>query len=186
MVDAEGNEIEDKPRWVSENFPLHNLSVELAKSTKRYLALDPDEEYEGNWLDLVGTPCMVTIVNNKSGDKIYDNVANVGAMRAKEARSAPALINDPRIVDLDSTDTETFLAMPDWIREKIASSLEWESTPLAKALGGVKKVKATDTPEEDETPASDVPSRRKRASKPVEEVEDDSIPFDVDDEEENW
>lgn len=191
MLDEDGNEIEDKPRWISETLSVFGLNSERAKSTQRYLALDPEMEYDGDFLALIGTPCMVTIVNNKgSNDKVYDNVANVSGMRAKEARNAAPLVNSPRIVNLDSEDTETFLSMPDWIQDKIKESLEWESTKLYKALQGGKGSKAGKAADTATTPASEAPRARKKASRTAEEEVDDSIPFDVEEpeveEEDNW
>lgn len=184
MLDEEGNEIEDKPRWISETLPVFGLKSERAKSTQRYLALDPNQEYEGDFLQLVTTPCMVTIVNNKASDgRVFDNVATVTGMRPKEARGAPALVNDPRIVDLDSDDTTTFLSMPDWIQDKIKNGLEWESTALYKALkGGSTK--------EDETPVSESRKVRKAPAKAVveedESDDEDNIPFEEDESGDNW
>ena len=40
--DDDGEDIADKPRWLTETFPLYNLGADRAKSTKRYNALDPD------------------------------------------------------------------------------------------------------------------------------------------------
>jgi len=41
LLDEEGNEVEDKPRWQYQDFPLYGLGADLAKSTKTYLAIDP-------------------------------------------------------------------------------------------------------------------------------------------------
>lgn len=172
MLDEEGNEIEDKPRWISETMPLHNLKAERAKSTQRYMALDPEETFEGDFTKLIGIPCNVTIVNNKATNgNVYDNVAGITAMRPKDAKSAPQLVNEPRVLSLDSDNTELFLSLPEWIQDKIKSGLEWETTNLYKALNGEKKTTKKKEVETDE--------------------EDDSIPFDVDEkavdeEEENW
>ena len=35
MKDESGNDIEDKPRWISESFPFYNLRADRAKSTAR-------------------------------------------------------------------------------------------------------------------------------------------------------
>ena len=139
MLDEEGNEIEDKPRWISEIIPLHSLKADKAKSTQRYKAMDPDEVHEGDFTKLIGEPCNVTIVNNKSKDgRVFDNVATISAMRPKDARGAPKLVNEPRVLSLDDTNTELFLSLPEWIQDKIKSGLEWESTNLYKALNGNK------------------------------------------------
>ena len=97
IVDEEGNPVEDKPRWLSENFPLHNLQSDLAKSTKRYYAVDPDGVYDGDWTKLVGQPVMINITKDagsgKNAGKVFNNVASTSSMRKKEADKLPALQN---------------------------------------------------------------------------------------------
>jgi hypothetical protein len=85
MVDEEGNELEDKPRWVSETLPFYGLFADKAKSTKRYLAFDPNEDFGGDFSRAVGMPCNVTIVNNESNGKVYANIGNVATISAKKA-----------------------------------------------------------------------------------------------------
>ena len=41
MVNEEGKEQEDKPRWVTETLPFYGLFADKATSTKRYKAFDP-------------------------------------------------------------------------------------------------------------------------------------------------
>ena len=47
LQDEDGNDLEDKPIFISERMPLHNLSAERAKSTARYMALDANLKYDG-------------------------------------------------------------------------------------------------------------------------------------------
>lgn len=187
MLDEEGKEIEDKPRWISETIPLYNLKADKAKSTQRYHSFDPDEEYEGDFTQLIGAPCIVTIVNNKSRDgNVYDNVATIAGMRPKDARSAPQLVNEPRVLSLDEENTELFLSLPEWIQDKIKNGLEWESTNLYKALQEEKDSSGTTSSQKKEKPVSEAP---KRSKKVVEDEEEDSIPFEADglvEENENW
>ena len=140
MVDEDGNAQEDKPRWISENMPLHNLRADRAKSTQRYNALDPQGTYEGDWSQLLGTPCVVTVVNNpgkgKNADRVYDNVGNVSPMRAKDADDAPALVNEAVFFDCDEPNLEVFNSQADFIKEIITSNLEFEGSALQELLGG--------------------------------------------------
>ena len=87
--DENGEDLEDKPRWLSEQFPLHSLEADLAKSTKRYYALDPDENFGGDFTLLVGSPCMVTINQYESKGETKNGVSSVAPMRPKEAAKAP-------------------------------------------------------------------------------------------------
>ena len=139
MVDENGNEQEDKPRWISEQINLFSLEADRAKSTQRYKALDPGVEYDGDFGMLLGSPCLVTIVNNpgkgKNAGKVYANVAGISPMRAKDAKTAPDLVNDPVCFDLSEPDLDVFNSLPDWIKDVITSNLEFSGSALAKLLG---------------------------------------------------
>lgn len=154
MLDEDGNEIEDKPRFVSERFPLFNLASERAKSTKRYYALDPDEKYGGDWGQIGATPCMVTLTKDKSkkNGKIYNNVSNVSSMRPKEADKAGDLINPLLVFDMDDPDIEVWEQLNDYIKDLIKGGLEFEGSTLARMLGDSDEGSA---PEPDETPDED-------------------------------
>jgi hypothetical protein len=137
LKDEDGNDIEDKPRWISESFTMNSLQVEKAKSTERYLALDPSVELEGDWAQLAGVPCMVTISQDrgkKDPSRIYNNVSSVQTMRPKEAAKAPDLVNPAKIFDIDEPDVEVFLSLPEWLQEKIKGSLEYDGSALERAL----------------------------------------------------
>ena len=136
MIDEKGNEDESKPRWVSERFALRALSSDLAKSTKRYKALAP--EGDGDFAELVGEPCMVTlgVVTSKKTGKQFNSVMNVSAMRSKDAAKAPELKNDPRVFSLDDADVETFKKLPEWLQETIKGNLEYKGSLLEKKLNG--------------------------------------------------
>lgn len=131
-----GEELEDKPRWLSERMPLNPLSSELAKSTKRYYAIDPQEVKEGDFAELVGMPCNVTIIQRESGGKIYDNVGNVSSVRARDVSRMPDLKNEPRVFDMSNPDMEVFGSLPEWIQELMKSNLEFKGSALDAALGG--------------------------------------------------
>ena len=148
MIDKEGNDLEDKPRWVSETFPLNNISADLAKSTKRYVAFDPNISDGGDWSKQIGKPCTVNIINNESKGKVYDNVDSVAPMRARDAAKLPELVNPSRVFDLDNPDMEVFNSFPDWIKEKITSNLTFSGSLLEGLLKGA--------PAKDQPPRAEV------------------------------
>jgi len=170
LKDDEGNDLTDKPRWLSEEIPFFSLKADLAKSTKRYYALDPNSEAGGDWSKLIAAPCVVTVVvqegSGNSAGKLFEKISNVSAMRPKEAAKAPALVNPPVLWDFYSPDVDVFNTFPDWIQEKIKSAVDFPGSALERALGGASKPK----------PAP--------ANKLVDEAVD---PLDAGpDEEENW
>lgn len=155
MKDEEGNDIEDKPRWVSETFAMRNLMAENAKSTARYKVFDPDESlYGGDFSKILNQPCNVTIVNNKVGDKIYDNVANVSAMRPRDAEKCPELKNTPVVFDVEDPDVEVFKKFPKWIQEKISGNLNFQGSKLQTLIQNMPK-EADNSPKEQDKPAVD-------------------------------
>lgn len=168
LKDEEGNDIEDKPRWISETFTMNSLDSDLAKSTKRYLALDPKNIHKGDWAKIVGAPGMITIIQNAKEDVVYNNISSVQSMRAKEADNAPDLVNEPKVFDIDDPDIEVFLSLPTWLQDKIKDNLEYEGSILEKKLN------------EHQNPEETKP--KKKAAKPVKEVEVETEEEETDEE----
>lgn len=125
---------EDKPRWVSERFPLHNMKADRAKSTKRYLAIDPKQKFKGDFAALVGQPCLVTIVNNERDGRVYNNVG--GISQPLKGIPVPELKNEPVVFDRDDPDLDVFLALPEWIQKIIKEGLDYPRSKLAYMLEG--------------------------------------------------
>jgi hypothetical protein len=148
MKDADGNDDETKPRWQSEEMPLYNIGADLAKSTKRYKALDADLECEGDWGQLLGMPVTVTITakegSGQHAGKVFNNISGTAPMRPKDAAKADELKNPPKMFDLDAPDLEVFQSLPDWLQEKIKGNLEFKGSKLEGMLSGAP---ADDTPD---------------------------------------
>jgi hypothetical protein len=162
--DEDGEDQDDKPRWLSEQFPLLSLEVDLATSTKRYKALDPEENFGGDFTLLVSAPCMVTINQYESKGQMRNGVSSVAPMRPKEAAKAPELVNPPKVLLIDNPDLEIFKSLPEWMQEKIKESLEFNGSALDDALhdkAPVKKVIAK--------------PNRKAAPEAAVEVEEDGV-----------
>lgn len=137
MLDKDGNELEDKPRWISESFPVHRLEADLAKSTKRYKALDPNMDFDGDFSQVIGQPCMVTIAhgdNKKDPTRPYENIANVTTMRAKEVAKAPGLKNQPVVFLLDEPNMEVFNKFPQWLQDKLKGNLGFKGSVLEASV----------------------------------------------------
>lgn len=158
MKDEDGEEIKDKPRWLSETMRLYNLSQDKATSTKRYLALDPNMECKGNWADLIGLPVDLTIVHNpnKKTGVVYENVGHVSAMRAKAAQKASETVNPTVVFDYDAPDMEAYANLHDWIKKRMSTAVDFGSTLMAgENIPSAKKEDPKESPEEDlddETP----------------------------------
>jgi len=152
VLDEAGVPQEDKPRQVSESFPFYSLDAERAKSTIRYKVLDPTGTHEGDWVALVGTPIMLTVVQSpdrKNPERIYENVGGLSPMRSKEVDKLPAMVGDSKVFDLDEPDMDVFNSLYDWQKKKIVGNLEFENSKLQALLSNHE---AADTTEVDEAP----------------------------------
>lgn len=138
LKDEDGNDDLEKPRWMSERFGFSNLESDRATSTKRYYALDADEVYGGDWLQLISTPCMVNVVNYTNKNKeIRDKISNVSSMRPKEASKAPPLLNTPVTFDFYSPDLESLQALPKWVRKVISEAVNYEGSRVEALMSQV-------------------------------------------------
>ena len=160
MVDEEGNPKEDKPRWISEEFPFHSLKSERARSTKRYHAIDPQGTVGGDFTKLTGMPCNVVVVNNpgkgKNAGKVFDNIGDVTPASEMPGYTQPELVNESRVFVLDEPDMEVFAALPEWIQDKIKTNLEYNGSLLQQKLeGGEAPTPAPEQPAEE--PEEDSP-----------------------------
>lgn len=143
MVDEEGNVDETKPRWISERLPFHNLEVDRAKSTLRYLGIDPKVKHDGDWEKLINTPVMITISakagTGKHEGKTFNNIMSVAPMRAKEAENAEPLKNDSKFFVVEAPDVDVFMALPEWLQKVIKENENYKGSVLNKKLANYKK-----------------------------------------------
>ena len=135
MVDKDGNDIEDKPRWASTSLPLYPLFADRAKSTKLANAIDPDQKLQGNFGEMLGMPLNVEISTDHKGDKTYVNILGFTKMREKDAAKLEELKNPTKVFDLDNPDVEVFNSLPDWLQKKIKGNLGYAHSKLSALLG---------------------------------------------------
>lgn len=174
-LSEDGEVQEDKPRWLSETFPLRSLDSDLAKSTKRYKALDAEEKYEGDFTQLIEEPCTVVVVQNagkgKNTGKVYNNIQSVSAMRPRDAAKAPELVNPPKVFVLDEPDLEVFGSLPQWLQDKIKGNLDFDGSALQEALQGPQKAAKPSAKAKPQAKAEEAPEE------PVEDEPEDDQPW---------
>lgn len=159
LKDEDGNEMEDKPLWRTEMMPIYNLDSEKAKSTSRYFTFDPNVKDDGDWTAQLGKPCLITIIQNpgkgKHQGKVFDKITAVSAMRDKDAKKAPPLVNEARFFDLDDPDYEVFKGLPKFLKERITNNLEFSGSLLEKLLEKVGYDEDSEPPKENEEAKED-------------------------------
>jgi len=94
---------------------------------KRFTA----EELSGFDLrNVLGKPCLVSIVHNDSGKRTYANVQSVTAL--PKGTTAPELVNEQQFYDIDQHDEKVFESLGKGLQEKINKSQERDA---AKSWG---------------------------------------------------
>lgn len=111
-----------------------------------------DDELKGFDISkLLGVYCMVTVKHDKKDDKTYVNVASVSRWPAALKNNKFEPYYPGQIFDIDSRDMGVFDALPEWMQDKIKSSLEWTGKSKAEAAPSRGHADA-DIPETDDIP----------------------------------
>lgn len=149
MKDEDGNDVTDRPRWLSETVPFHNLKADKAKSTLRYRAIDPDSTVGGEFTEIGGMPCQVAIVHNEKNGKTYNNVGDVSGAVNLKGYKQPELVNPVKVFITDEPDMDVWKELPEWLQNKIKDNLEYNGSVLQAKLGEEAKPE----PAQDDVPA---------------------------------
>jgi hypothetical protein len=159
MLDEDGKEQKDKPRWQSETFTLRNAKAEKAISTLRYKVLDPENKDDGDFTKQLGKAVTVNIVQapgkGANAGKIYNNVSSITPIRAKDLDKVPPLVGTPTLFLLDTPDLEVFNSLPEFIQTKIKGNLNYNGSTLQALLGG-KPVPKEEAANDEEVEEDDV------------------------------
>jgi len=148
MLDEDGNVDATKPRWIGEDFPFYNLDADRATSTLRYNAIDPAGAAGGDWEKLLSEPCQITLTKEarKDGKGDTNYVAHVNGAMEVPGYEQPALVNPPRIFDIDEPDMEVFAKLPKWLQEKLKGNLNFQGSKLQAALGETTSAQSATPP----------------------------------------
>lgn len=176
MVDENGNEMEDKPRWQDEEFFLRSLTSKLATSTERSKAIDPTGELDGDWSQYLGLPVVITL--ETSGK--YTNVKGATPMRKRDIERLPELKNPAKFFDLTAPDMEVFNSLPQWLQAKICNNLNFKGSKLEELLDGKpvtwSKGQGRQTSEE---PKEEAPKKAVKQAEPPVQAEGEEAAEDM-------
>ena len=84
----------------------------------------PEERTGFELFDLVGVPCLLTVVHNESGDNVYANVQSVA--RVMKGQEIPPQ-EMPSIV-YSNEDAEQWEDVPEWLQDKVKIQVIKESS----------------------------------------------------------
>jgi hypothetical protein len=132
-----------KPRWYGKEYVVS--THEKAALTGLLKAADPKGEHTAkgrNVRGLLGLPVMITIGSTSSGKA---KVAAVSAV--PKGLPVDPLANPESFFDLDSDDVAMFEALPNWMRERITSGVDFDSTKFYQAINAQDVAKNVDSSE---------------------------------------
>lgn len=132
----------EQPLVISKEYTLSmNEKSNLRKDLKSWRGKDFTEE-EARSFDitkLLGAPCMLNIIHNPSKSdpsKVYEQISGITSL--PKGMKAPAQINPTFMLSYDHFNAEAFELLPDFIKVKMKSSLEYAamSHPQERTIGG--------------------------------------------------
>jgi hypothetical protein len=125
-------------------------------------SLDDEEAYGFDLDDLIGMACLLNVVHAEVGDKVYSNIR--GASPLPKGMDAPELFNESKIIDVDTAPFEEIEALPEFIRDKMKSSEEYQAR--------------VNPPESESLAKKNRPNViKKELEYPHEDIDTDSVPF---------
>src|SRR4051794_3684689 len=124
----------EKPLSISTRFETYSMGK---KSNLRKLvegmsgiSLHDDEAYNFDFDALLGQECLLNVVHNERDGNIYANIQ--GASPLPKGMTAPELVNEKRFIDVNELTEEQLATLPEFLQEKIKSSIEWANRPVTK------------------------------------------------------
>ena len=126
-IPSETIEVDGKqePRQLSKDFTFSssakgNLRAFISSwNSKQY---SDDEFPELDLFGQIGKPCQLNVVLNSTGE--YSNIDNI--MPLPKGFPAPTSNTAPIMWDIDEWNDELFASLPEWVREKIKKSTEYQ------------------------------------------------------------
>mgnify|MGYP001276989949 CR=1 FL=1 len=119
---------QDLPRMISKKYTLSlNEKANLRKDLQSWRGrVFTDAELEGfDIKNVLGKSCMIQVIHNKSGDKIY---ANIAAIMPLMKGTAPLTPENPTVFySIEDHRDQIPAGVPDWVRDIIKTSDEWQA-----------------------------------------------------------
>lgn len=118
----------EKPHVVSKDF---TLSMADKATLRKFLegwrgkAFTDDESKAFDITVLLGKPCMLSVIHKTSKmGKVYAEISSISSV--PKGMTVPDPINEISVLSFDDWDWEKFNSLPDFIKNKIISSQEYQ------------------------------------------------------------
>jgi hypothetical protein len=129
----EDGELAGQPRSIG---MIHTASLGEKANLRKLLESWRGKKFTAAELDgfelavLLGKPCQIQVLQEEKNGKVYANIQSIVGI--PQGTAIPAVDKDTFVsFDLDNFDEDTFNALPDWQKEMIVDTPEYEA-----AVGG--------------------------------------------------
>jgi len=125
ITDPETRRDDGKPFTISKRFTasLHEKAgLRKTLESWRGRPFSPEELRGFSLVNVLGKPCLLSVVQETKGDRTYSNIASI--MGLPKGMTCPEPSNTPASFDLSKPDWETFDALSERLQEQIAESPE--------------------------------------------------------------
>ncbi|MBG6242968.1 MAG: hypothetical protein EKE20_14620 [Candidatus Symbiopectobacterium sp. Dall1.0] len=190
--DYENIPIVNKPRWFDFEFTYNpdGFMGERSHIYKLMQAVDafevaPSDDFPGHPAkqlpELIGEPLVINLIHHmaktgKNAGKKVNKISSFAAMKGKDKKVAPPLVNDSLFFDMDNPDVTAFNKLPKGNpycpQERIKSGMEFHKSKLAALLNGVEYTgnSESDKPSDedvDEAMRAEMEAQRKAKEKTI-------------------
>lgn len=100
-------------------------------------AFTEEEAVDFDLESLLGSACLLNVVHMEKDGNIYANIQ--GASPLPKGLTAPTISNEAKLLDVETMDLEDIEALPDFLKEKMHASVEYQKrinpdyeTPIEK------------------------------------------------------
>ena len=125
ICDPETSRDDGKPFTISKRFTasLHEKAgLRKTLESWRGRPFSPEELRGFNLQNVLGKPCLLSVVQEQKGDRTYSNIASI--MGLPKGMTCPEPSNTPASFDLSKPDWDTFDSLSERLQEQIAESPE--------------------------------------------------------------
>lgn len=128
---------EEKPRVMSQTY---TNSLSERSALRRDLVLWRGKEFTDaelagfNLGNILGVPCLLTVIHTQRGDRTYANIG--GIMKLPKSMEKPKGSLPQMTFDLDTDPLDKISELPEWIQERIKKSETYKERLAGKGNGG--------------------------------------------------
>ena len=146
---------EQKPRWLSKEYTC-SLSAKsnLKKDVEAWIGKQLTDEDTENGFDvsqMLGKSGQISVIIEKSKEgKEYNKITSI--MGLPKGMPSPDAVSAPLIYDIDNHNNEVFEKIPEWIRNKIMKSTQWQRNTEPKKIDFKENYDTDETVKESKPP----------------------------------